>query len=114
MKVALSLNNEHKEKLKPILLSNAKDIIFDFNKCSAFCQYYNLFNNKKTKIVKDMDMILHSHEYDKNDTNTFWLVLTKDLTILDLCIPNNIDLTNQMMLLNLSSDEVKIVSRLVK
>jgi len=110
MKVALSLNNEHKEMLKPI----AKDMTMDFNKCSAFCQYYNLFNNKKTKIVKDVDMILHSHEYDKNDLNTFWLVLTKDLTLIDLCIPNNIDLTNQSMLLNLSSDEVKIVSKLLK
>jgi hypothetical protein len=108
MKVALSLNNEQKEMLKPII----KDLNMDFNKCSAFCQYYNLFNNKKNKIVKDIDMILHSHEYDKNDTNAFWLVLTKDLKMLDLCIPSNLDLTNQSMLLNLSSDEVKIIKLL--
>jgi hypothetical protein len=114
MKVALSLNNEHKEMLKPILSTNAKDITFDFNKCTAFCQYFNLFNSKKTKVIKDVDMILHSHEYDKNDLNTFWLVLTKDLIMIDLCIPNNLDLTNQTMLLNLSSDEVKIVSRIIK
>ena len=108
MKVALLLNNEHKEMLKPII----KDLNMDFNKCSAFCQYYNLFNNKKTKIVKDSDNILHSHEYDNNDSNTFWLVLTKELVMLDLCIPNNLDMTNQTMLLNLSSDEVKLIKLL--
>jgi hypothetical protein len=94
--------------LKPII----KELNMDFNKCFAFCQYYNLFNNKKTKIVKDADSILHAHEYDKNDSNTFWLVLTKDLVMLDLCIPNNLDMTNQTMLLNLSSDEVKLIKLL--
>jgi hypothetical protein len=108
MKVALSLNTEQKEMLKPI----AKDLTMDFNKCSAFCQYYSLFNNKKIKIVKDVDNILHAHEYDKNDSNTFWLVLTKELVMLDLCIPDNLDMTSQTMLLNLSSDEVKLIKLL--
>lgn len=108
MKVALMLNTEHKDMLKPIV----KDLTMDFNKCSAFCQYYNLFNNKKTKVIKDIDLILHAHEYDRNDGNTFWLVLTKNLDMLDLCVPSTLDMTNQMMFLNLSSDEVKIVKLL--
>ena len=109
MKVPLLLDSDHKEMLKPILKDLAKDLVFDFNKCSTFCQYYNLFNNKKTKIIKDNDNILHAHEYDKNDNNVFWLILSKDLVMLDLCIPNNLDLTNQSMLLNLTSEEIKMV-----
>jgi len=109
MKVSLSLNSEQKDILRPLVKDMKVDLKLDFDKSAAFCQYYRLYNNKKTKVIKDVDNILHAHEYDKNELNTFWLVLNKDLVMLDLCIPLNLDLTNQSMLLNLSDDEVKII-----
>jgi hypothetical protein len=112
MKVSLSLNSEQKDILRPLVKDNKTDLKLDFNKCSDFCQYYKLYNNKKTRVIKDVDYILHAHEYDKNDLNTFWLVLNKDLVMLDLCIPLNLDLNNQSMLLNLSDEEIKIIKLL--
>ena len=80
MKVTLVLNNEQKDILKSLTVSKLE---LDLDKCYSLTQYIKLYSDKNKKIIHDANLVLHGHEYDRDETNVYWLVLTNSFIGLD-------------------------------
>jgi hypothetical protein len=104
MKVTLVLNNEQKDILKSLTVSKLE---LDLDKCYSLTQYIKLYSDKNKKIIHDANLVLHGHEYDRDETNVYWLVLTNSFDLVDLCIPLNVDTNYEYS--KLSEIEIKIV-----
>lgn len=109
MKVVLTLNNEQKELLKSFTTSKLE---LTLDKCHNFTQYYKLFNDKTKKHINDIENIIHAHEYDRDDQNVYYFVLSTNFDLVDLSVPLNLDLSKTEFFSELSEDEIKIVKLL--
>jgi len=111
MKVVLSLSSEQKDLLKSIATSKLE---LNVDQCYAFTQYCRQYDVKYKKVARDTDNILHAHEYDKDDANVYWLILSSSFDLIDMCIPLNIDVMQTSNFSELSEEETKIVYTLKK
>jgi hypothetical protein len=60
--------------------------------CYNYVQYFKLFNPTFETVIKNKEYIFHGHCYDTDEAQNYWLVLTKDLELIDFAIPINYDI----------------------
>jgi dolichyl-phosphate-mannose--protein O-mannosyl transferase len=71
---------------------------------------------KKNSIIKqysNSNNILQAVNYDKDESNNYWVVLDINLYFYDIGIPLNAMIENNKLFENLSNDEIDIISTLL-
>jgi hypothetical protein len=91
MKVNLKLNDFEKKQLATLGKNNKLDLTLMM--CYNYVQYFKLFNPTFETIIENTEYIFHGHCYDSDELSNYWLVLTRELELVDFAIPLNFDIT---------------------
>lgn len=108
MKITLKLNKNETD-----LFNHFKqEIEMNITKLTNFSTYINLakkYNNTNNIIINNHKNILQAINYDIDEDNNYWIILTNEFIFLDIMIPAIVDLDNNDLYENLSEQEIEII-----
>ena len=89
MKITLKLGGNEKSILGELKKDN---LIMTMEMCYHFTLYYkqlttHLENNRNLLTLSPSKTFLHAHQYHEDQESKYWMVLSRELELLDLNIP---------------------------
>jgi len=81
------------------------------NNIATFIDVVNKNNSFET--IKNQNNILQAVNYNKDETNNYWVVLDINLGFYDIGIPLNATIDNNKLFENLSNAEIDIISTIL-
>jgi hypothetical protein len=75
---------------------------------STYLEMANKFPNSHT-ILNTNEEIYQAFNYDSDDNNNYWAILTKDFDFMDVAIPLIADLDNETIFESFSGTEVRVL-----
>ena len=103
--------NSNVESLFKLFHSSLNLNLSQLNYLSTYVEVANRYPNAITVIEPD-NRIYQAINYDSDDNNNYWIMLSKDFTFIDVAIPVVADLKNDQVFAGLSEKEVEFLESL--
>lgn len=78
---------------------------------STYLDFVDKYPNT-INVINKIDNIIQALNYDSDEFNNFWIILTNNYMLIDISIPLYADFNNDKIFDNLSLEEIKIVKLL--
>jgi hypothetical protein len=85
--------------------------LIQFNNLSTYLEVANKYKYLNT-VINSNNNILQAINYESDDNNNYWIILTNDYYFMDVAIPLVVNLDDNIMFASLSSDEAEILRSL--
>lgn len=115
--LTIKLNLEHKDINNPVIsLLNLlePEVSLSLSNLSNLSTYLDLASKhtNPTTVINANEEILQAINYDSDDNNNYWAILTSDFVFIDVAIPLVADLDDEKLYENFSSSETKVLKSL--
>lgn len=113
----VNLNVEHRDAnnlVMSLINSLPSDLNLNLFKLSNLTNYIDLANKSSNPVtvIDSNDEIFQAINYDSDDNNNYWLILSKDFVFMDVAIPLIADLDDEKIYEPFTSYEIKILKSL--
>lgn len=113
----VNLHVEHKDGnnvVMSLINSLPSELYLGLSKLSHLSTYLDLatkYNNPIT-VINSNDMVLQAINYDSDDNNNYWAILTKDYVFMDVAIPLVANLDDEKIFESFLTTEVNVLKSL--
>lgn len=108
MKLSITIN-KNDEKL---LSDFSNNLNLTFEQLCNFTTYINKiksYNDGNSLTIKNKKNVLHAINYNLDDNNNYWMILTNNYEFFDIMIPIHLDLNNNEIYNGLKQEVVEII-----
>ena len=103
--------NANVSSLFELLPSTLNLNLSQLNNLSTYVEVANRYANAITIIESD-DKIFQAINYDSDDNNNYWIILSKEFTFIDIAIPLVADFKNDQLFDGLSDKDIEMLESL--
>jgi len=113
----VNLQLEHRDAnniVMSLINSLPSELDLNLSKLSNLSTYIELANKSSDSntVINSNDVVLQAINYDSDDNNNYWAILSSDFVFMDVAIPLIADLDDEKMYEPFSSHEVHVLKSL--
>jgi hypothetical protein len=113
----VNLHLEHKDAnniVMSLINSLPSELNLNLSKLSNLTTYIELANKSSNSntVINSNDEVLQAINYDSDDNNNYWAILSNDFVFMDVAIPLVADLDDEKLYESFSAHESKVLKSL--